>query len=741
MADKDSNLNESGIKDNTSSQNVSEEALLFDEATVLSRQEEGEQEDTNRIDTSELMGNTQESGNENIQTVIPEEINGERSGFVEGAIRDEALADQLEQTDIETVTSTRDELEPSDGAQAGIQEPITPVRDTQSDPQGINIDSPGGTSEAAIDDLVIPLDSGTSTPVPTDQNDDPEPRPEPTPPTELDPETDPETDPVPEPTEVSLGLFAVVDGEYVKVNTIYEPGYQGDGGSDFPDTGDYIILAFDAQGNILPNQPGGTVSVTVGAAGDSAQRGSDYEAPGAVNATVGQVFNITATDDGLSDNGENFSLTLNQDWDNPSGFDVVNYGNINVNTTILDETDNDPATPGDNDSAFTLKLFASDDQGNVLLDGNGDPITATEIHEDSNNGDTTAYYVVKAVDDQGDLLADQPGGTVDVTFTNDSTEDSDYTYGNTNVAVGQAFSATSVDDALADNGEDFVVSLNNGSYSEDAANTADGSGQYETVTYAPDTVTTTILDETDNDPTTPGDNDNAFTLKLFPSDADGNIVTDASVIHEDSGNGSTTAYYVVKAVDEEGNPLINQPEGMVDVTFTNGSAESGDYTYGNTNVTVGQAFSATSVDDALSDNGENFVVSLNEGSFSDAGSYETVTYAPDTVTTTILDETNTSTPNDNDSAFTLKLFASDDQGNVLLDGNGDPITATEIHEDSNNDDTTAYYVVKAVDARGNPLPNQPKGTVDVTFTNDSTEDSDYTYGNTNVTVGQAFSAT
>ncbi|WP_165454418.1 Calx-beta domain-containing protein, partial [Hyunsoonleella pacifica] len=101
----------------------------------------------------------------------------------------------------------------------------------------------------------------------------------------------------------------------------------------------------------------------------------------------------------------------------------------------------------------------------------------------------------------------------------------------------------------------------------------------------------------------------------------------------------TTAYYVVKAVDEEGNPLADQPTGTVNVSFTDGTATAGDdYTFNNTTVTVGSAFSAESVDDALTDSGENFVVSLDSGSFSDADTYEKVEYAPDTVTTTILDE-------------------------------------------------------------------------------------------------------
>ena len=409
----------------------------------------------------------------------------------------------------------------------------------------------------------------------------------------------------------------------------------------------------------MPDQPGGTVTISVGATGDSATIGDDYESASELSVTVGEVFNITAKDDHLADNDESFTLTLNDDWSNPSDFDEVSYGNTSVTTTIRDETDNDPATPEDNDSAFTLKLFLSDADGNILSG-------PSEIHEDGNNGDTTAYYVVKAVDAEGNPLSNQPVGTVNVSFTDDSaTTGVDYTFGNTTVEVGSAFSATSIDDAFSDNSENFVVSLDQGSFSD--------AERYETVEYAPDTVTTTILDETDNDPSTPGDNDSAFTLKLFAADANGNIINDPSEIHEDGNNGDTTAYYVVKAVGADGQPLAEQPTGTVNVSFTDGTATTGDdYTYGNTTVSVNSAFSATSIDDALADNAENFIVSLDEGSYSEdagntadgSGRYETVEYAPDTVTTTILDEMDNdpATPGDNDSAFTLKLFAADANG-------------------------------------------------------------------------------
>jgi hypothetical protein len=287
---------------------------------------------------------------------------------------------------------------------------------------------------------------------------------------------------------------------------------------------------------------------------------------------------------------------------------------------------------------FSFKLFATDDQGEILLDGDGNPLDATEISEPgTDGGESTGYYVVKAVDAEGNPLAEQPQGTVDVTFANgDDISDDDYSGpGTQTVNVDETFTATANDDALSDSGEDFTVSLNDGSFSNVDA--------YETVNYDTAAVTTTILDETDTN--TAADNDSAYTLKLFASDDQGNVLlddhgnpVDATQIHEDGG---TSAYYVVKALDDEGDFV--DLSGHVNVSFNNHSAESNDYSTEGSQVTLGEAFSATANNDYWTDNGETFTVELVENSYSEdaayntGGAYETVDYDDATVTTTIRD--------------------------------------------------------------------------------------------------------
>ncbi|MCA1800777.1 MAG: hypothetical protein LC650_05740, partial [Actinobacteria bacterium] len=86
-----------------------------------------------------------------------------------------------------------------------------------------------------------------------------------------------------------------------------------------------------------------------------------------------------------------------------------------------------------------------------------------------------------------------------------------------------------------------------------------------------------------------------------------------------------------------------------------------------------------------------------------------------------------------DTAYTFQLFAATADGSVSTD-------ASTINEDG---ETSAYYVVLAVDTNGTPLADQPTGDVDVSFTNGTASDLDYSPGavNQTVAVGSVFSST
>ncbi|MEY3382008.1 MAG: hypothetical protein RL468_2606 [Pseudomonadota bacterium] len=270
-------------------------------------------------------------------------------------------------------------------------------------------------------------------------------------------------------TSVELKLFAVVNGQYVLANTIAEPGTSGG----TPNSGTYVVLAVDGSGVPLGTQPGGTITVNVGASADTATRGDDYTSGATVTATVGTSFTISAKDDVLADNNESFTLSLGSDWSLAGNYETVTYSASTVSTTIVDETSTTDTT--DNDSAYTFKLFA------VV---NGQYVLANTMTEE-----TSATYVVLAVDGIGNPLGTQPTGTltVNVGASGDTAiRTSDYVASSTYVAtIGHEFSIDGIKDSLTEGSEYFKLSLLDGSWSKD--------GNYEEVVYT-GTVTTTILD-------------------------------------------------------------------------------------------------------------------------------------------------------------------------------------------------------------------------------------------------------
>ena len=349
-------------------------------------------------------------------------------------------------------------------------------------------------------------------------------------------------------------------------------------------------------------------------------RGIDYISDPTYTATVGTVFDITSIKDDDADNGETFNLSLaDGTWSNDAAYDTVDYKG-SVTTTIFD------------DSTYTLKLFAV--VGGET--GNEDYKTANYMREGG-----SAHYVVLAVDGNDVPLTNQPvGTTVSVNATdNTATQGADYASGPYTVTVGIVFDIDSIDDTLADSGEDFNLSLVNGTWSNDAA--------YNTVNYKGN-VTTTIYDE--------GTPDSAYTLQLFAV-SDGEY-TDANYVME-----GHSADYVVLAVDATGIPLTDQPNGTVEINITGGTATQGvDYESGPYTATIGTEFNIDTYVDPYNDTSpegdETFSLTIADGTWNYDGDYETITYKGDVVTTTITDD---------DTSILLKSSET----NILLGGDED----------------------------------------------------------------------
>lgn len=150
-----------------------------------------------------------------------------------------------------------------------------------------------------------------------------------------------------------------------------------------------------------------------------------------------------------------------------------------LNSNGADYSDIATATIVDDNDTYSLQIFA-------VSEGEEGPVYSAANSMDEEG---TATYVVLAVDGNGDPLGTQPDGTVTVNVGDVSaTRGDDYTSNATYLAtIGETFTIDAKDDALAESDEQFTLSLEDGSWSNDAT--------YENVVYQ-GTVTTTI---TDND--------------------------------------------------------------------------------------------------------------------------------------------------------------------------------------------------------------------------------------------------
>lgn len=159
---------------------------------------------------------------------------------------------------------------------------------------------------------------------------------------------------------------------------------------------------------------------------------------------------------------ENFELSA----------EIVAVGNGGNFEQLVVENNSEPMSIGDSVDTVTLTVIAVDAEGNAI-DG-------SQVAE----GETAYYKVVAMVNG---VVDSSITGNVDVVFTNNgNTTSADYTPSATTVAIGEVFSAATVDDLIADNGETFTVTLKDGSF--------DQTGEYEDVAYA-GSVTTTIADD------------------------------------------------------------------------------------------------------------------------------------------------------------------------------------------------------------------------------------------------------
>ncbi|MFW2441336.1 hypothetical protein ACN4FT_00915 [Aliarcobacter butzleri] len=181
-----------------------------------------------------------------------------------------------------------------------------------------------------------------------------------------------------------------------------------------------------------------------------------------------------------------------------------------------------------------------------------------------------------------------------------------------------------------------------------------------------------------------------------------------------------TGTYTVKAVDAAGNPIIVNQDTIVYVRYTNIETDDNDtqYTHNTTIEVVIKAgtsqatFTVQTKDDYLADNGERFnleIIGNNSTEFDMRTGNQTG--GQTNVDTTILDNSNPTTPGGEDNGF-----GAEDIVFAIIEG-----TATV------NEGDTAQYVVKLVDKDGNPVTVTKDTEVTIKYTNKTTQDGDTQY--------------
>ena len=499
-------------------------------------------------------------------------------------------------------------------------------------------------------------------------------------------------------------------------------------------------------------------------------------------------FTVESIDDYLADNGEKYNVAITKVDTNEFENVIIgdkNGNNKDVTTTILDNpsTTNEPTIPTDPNNPNNPDdgiNYGEEDSVYAIITG------ATTVNE----GNTTTY-TVKLVDKDGNEVKVTNATTVTVRYTNVTTQDGDTEYNNNNTITvtipangsSNTFTVESIDDYLADNGEKYNVAI-----------TKVDTNEFENVIIGDKNgnnkdVTTTILDDTDNTPNNPNDgvesNHESVIIKLVACDASGNPMLEADgktykIVNE--VNEGDNAKYMALAFEPNTTTFTIETKlslqgGTVTVDTANGTAlgvttqtkEDGteDYILVNDKVvTLGVAFEVVTLDDYISDNNETYTVSINSGSYTHPTTplYENVNINTQAVTTTIKDNSNPindSTPHDpNDTTnhnqesdkeiVLIKLFAADENGNVLKDGNGNYLLANEAEEG-----TSANYIAYAFENGTTIFNDSTKlsvqtGTVNISFQNDTAigtptktlTDGTQDFNNTpktSVSIGQSFS--
>ncbi|MFY9089841.1 beta strand repeat-containing protein [Arcobacter aquimarinus] len=492
----------------------------------------------------------------------------------------------------------------------------------------------------------------------------------------------------------------------------------------------YTVKLVDKDGNavVVTN----ATTVTVKYTNITTQDGdTQFNNNNTINVTIpandsSNTFTVASIDDYIADNGEKYNVAITKVDTNEFENVVIgdkNGNNKDVTTEILDNSR--PNTPNDltddnvepTQDIILIKLFAADENGNVLKDGNGNYLLANEAEEGTN-----ANYIAYAFENGTTIFNDSTKfsiqtGTVNISFQNDTATgastktltDGSQDFNNTpktSVSIGQSFSTEVFKDLASESTEKYKVVIDSNSYN----------GNYESVKIDTNPVTTTIHDE-------------KLFVKIEP-------ITDVA-------NEGANLKYKIVIVNKDGEE-VKVPTGKsitVDLNYEGNTSkqatENTDYTPV-TSVTISAGTSYTEFeivtkDDYYAEGDEGLKITINNidnssNAFENIVPHTTANGAPSNKITT------TGTIKDNPAKIeepTIPL----DPNNPDNPDNGDYgqedtiyaiITGTQTIKEG---DTSTNYTVKLVDKDGNTVTPTKDTKITVTYNNITTQNGDTQYDN------------
>ena len=457
----------------------------------------------------------------------------------------------------------------------------------------------------------------------------------------------------------------------------------------------------------------------------SAQEGSDFVATSGsaiiVSGKDSVEVSVEVVDDFYAEESETFRIVLEDISLNARIDDGIGIG------TILDNgTPDEPIVERDNpDSPNTPNGYDSEDTLYVKLEN--DSIV--------NEGDTLVH-TLKLLDAEGSPVALYEGEsiTVNLLYTADSSnpalEAVDYTATQSVVINGTLQGVSSVeiqnptlDDIFTENIESYELSIES---------IIDNNNSFENIFNDGAVVNGSIVDDA------LGASKETTQVVLIALDTNGNVILDGNgnyvfantTLEDGNAQYKALAFSADETVFASTTQLGMQLGSVIVATQTTGlTTATSDVDFESKTLTIAldTPFSVVAIDDFISDSGETFEVVINSYVTPTSGTtYEDVVVNTTAVTTTITDNSNPNTPNDDADgsessveSVIIKVFASDASGNALKDGSGNYLEVNEVAEGGD-----AYYVALAFAPDTTTFNDTTKldtqdGTVTFTFSDDS----------------------